>query len=114
MRVGGLVLVAVGVALVLSAMLSPGRESAETPPPIDAARVFAAKGCVGCHHGPGVRSESPVGPDLRQLDRTPAEVRRSILDPQAEIRTGFPDVMPTIALRETEIDALVEWLTAGA
>jgi cytochrome c oxidase cbb3-type subunit 3 len=65
------------------------------PLPGDAARgtqVYAAVGCPACHtiHGRG----GPIGPDLTDVGArsSPAFIRRSIVDPQAEVPNGFKQV----------------------
>jgi putative heme-binding domain-containing protein len=47
--------------------------------------IFASKGCENCHRVNGKGSR--VGPDLSNIGalRTPADIQRSILDPNAEI-----------------------------
>jgi putative heme-binding domain-containing protein len=62
------------------------------PLPGDAARgarVYEAAGCAACHtiRGRG----GPIGPDLTDVGgrSSPAYIRRSIVDPQAEVPSGF-------------------------
>jgi len=65
------------------------------PLPGDAAggaRVYEAVGCAACHtiRGRG----GPLGPDLTDIGArsSPAYIRRSIVDPQAEVPSGFKQV----------------------
>jgi cytochrome c oxidase cbb3-type subunit III len=65
------------------------------PPPGDAARgvqVYEAVGCAACHtiRGRG----GPSGPDLTDVGArsSPAFIRRSIVDPQADVPSGFKQV----------------------
>jgi putative heme-binding domain-containing protein len=65
------------------------------PLPGDAAsgaRVYDAAGCAACHtiRGRG----GPAGPDLTDVGArsSPAYIRRSIVDPQAEVPSGFKQV----------------------
>jgi len=65
------------------------------PLPGDAARgarVYEAVGCAACHtiRGRG----GPIGPDLTDIGArsSPAYIRRSIVDPQAEVPSGFKQV----------------------
>jgi cytochrome c oxidase cbb3-type subunit III len=73
---------------------SLGRVKRE-PLPGDAARgaqVYASNGCAACHtiHGRG----GPTGPDLTDAGArsSPAFLRRSIVDPQADVPSGFRQV----------------------
>jgi len=100
---------------------APGGEKAVR---IDGKKLAQEKGCLGCHSldgsikvGPsfkGVmgRSETVVsGGKERRITVDEAYLRRSILEPQADVVKGFPPIMPTFAdLKKEEIDALVEFL----
>lgn len=71
-----------------------GRVSRE-PLPGDAARgarVYDAVGCAACHTIGG--RGGPIGPDLTDIGArsSPAFLRRSIVDPQADTPTGFKQV----------------------
>jgi len=85
--------------------------------------LLKEKGCLGCHSTDG----SPkVGPTLKGLygrrvtvitggrERTLTAdseyIRRSVLDPGADIVKGFPPVMPKLPLTEGELDAIEEYL----
>lgn len=91
----------------------------------DGAKLFKDKGCIACHSTDG----SPkVGPTLkgifghkvavltsgveRQIIADDAYVKRSILDPQADIVKGFPPVMPPQKglLSDDELEALMKYL----
>jgi cytochrome c oxidase subunit 2 len=91
----------------------------------DGARLFKEKGCVGCHSTDG----SPkIGPTLkgvyghrltvvtggteREVVADDAYLRRSLIDPQADIVKGFPPIMPSQKgqLSDAEIEALVEFM----
>jgi cytochrome c oxidase subunit 2 len=82
---------------------------------------FQALGCQSCHHDDG----SGAGPSLVGLWGTQVElasgetvtadadyVRRSILDPQAQIVAGHQPIMPTYSgqVDETELLNLVEYI----
>jgi cytochrome c oxidase subunit 2 len=84
------------------------------------AQLFQQKACITCHEGP-----SPIGPSLvgimgrRVLLTTGQEVtaddnylRRSILDPQAEIVKGYQPVMPSFQgqLSEQQLAALIAYI----
>lgn len=84
------------------------------------ARLFAAKGCDGCHGGGPV---GLVGPSLGDIARTAgtrrsgisaeAYLRESIRSPQAFISpsaTGNGVQMPTLPVSDVELDALIAFL----
>jgi cytochrome c551/c552 len=116
-----LVALACGVITVVGAR-ADSTEASTAPAGAD---VFRAKGCVGCHDGPGTASRSfEIGPDLRLLplvaDRRVADldgrsyVRQSIQEPQAFVVPGYEPsdhvLMPALPLSAAEIDTLVAWL----
>ena len=79
---------------VVAFVRSLGRVKRE-PLPGDAVRgaqVYAAVGCSACHtiRGRG----GPFGPDLTDVGArsSPAYLRRSIVDPQAEVPSGFKQI----------------------
>lgn len=86
---------------------------AGTTTALDGRTLFTAKGCSGCHLGPGVEAGADVGPDLSGGGADADDLRRSIADPDAEIVAGYPPVMPDLGLSAAEIDALVAFLVAG-
>jgi len=78
-------------------------------------QIFSSAGCDGCHTLAAAGATAEVGPDLGQLgDVDAAFIRKSIVDPNAEIEEGFePDVMPQNfgdELSKEELDALVKYL----
>jgi len=80
-------------------------------------------GCLGCHSEDGT---SRVGPTFKGIwgrsvtvvtdgaERTitsdAAYLRRSLLEPGADVVKGFPPVMPPFSLTEEELSALLEYL----
>ena len=61
------------------------------------AQVFANNGCGGCHTLAAAKSGGVTGPNLDEVlpGQTEAMVHESIVDPNAEIATGYPpNVMP--------------------
>ena len=80
-------------------------------------------GCLGCHSLDGTPK---VGPSFKGIwgrsvtvltngvERTitvdEAYLRRSILEPNADVVKGFPPVMPPFSLKDEEIRAIVEYL----
>lgn len=79
-------------------------------------QVFASNGCAGCHTLAAARAAGTTGPDLDQVipGMTPAEIKQSIIDPNAKISPGYPpNVMPDNfgdAISPSELAALVKFL----
>ena len=86
--------------------------------------VYRTNGCSACHGAD--RTGGALGPaltwsagDTVELDDgstveiDAAYVRRSIVDPSAEIVAGWTDTMPVASLSETEVDLLVDYLLTG-
>jgi cytochrome c oxidase subunit 2 len=80
-------------------------------------------GCLGCHAldgspklGPGFkgiwsRAETVITNGVeRNITVDEAYLKRSILEPGADIAKGFPPVMPPFTLKDDEIKAIVEYL----
>jgi mono/diheme cytochrome c family protein len=80
------------------------------------AQVFANNGCGGCHTLKAANSGGVTGPNLDEVlpGQTAAMVHESIVDPNANIATGYPaNVMPANfeqTLSSKEIEDLVEYL----
>jgi mono/diheme cytochrome c family protein len=102
-------------------------EEAQPPPPPAAAQgdpaagrqAFEAQGCGGCHTFSAAGTSGTVGPNLDEaLQGKDAEfVQQSIVDPNAEVASGFaPNVMPQDygqQLSEEQVADLVAFLTQG-
>lgn len=91
----------------------------------DGAKLFSEKGCIACH---SIDGSPKVGPTLkgvfghtmtvltngkeRRITADEAYLRRSLIDPAADVVKGFPPIMPPQkgVLTDTEIDALVDFL----
>jgi len=82
------------------------------------AEVFAQNACVGCHAIQGTIAQARIGPDLSHfgsrttlasgiLQNTPENLAEWLRDPQA-VKPG--NKMPTLNLRPSEVEALVEYL----
>jgi len=91
--------------------------SSAPPAPADSAEAALAKYiCTACHSVAG--SQSPVGPDLNQVgDRlSPAELRQSIIEPNAVVAEGFhPGMMPVdfaSKMTVSELQMIVDYLSA--
>jgi cytochrome c oxidase subunit 2 len=100
----------------------PGRGDKEAR--IDGKKLAGEKGCLGCHSldgSPGVgpsfkgimgRTEVVVtGGAERSIAVDTVYLRRSILEPQADLVKGFQPIMPSFGdLKKEEIDALVDFI----
>jgi cytochrome c551/c552 len=79
--------------------------------------LFTDLGCGGCHTLQAAGSTGTTGPVLDETlsDKDEAYIRQSIVDPNAEIASGFgPDIMPQDYgqdLTPQEIDALVAYVS---
>ena len=81
----------------------------------DAAQLFTANGCSGCHTLAKAGATAKVGPDLGKLGHVSANfIRTSIVDPNADVTKGYkPNIMPQDfkdKLSKDELDALVKYL----
>jgi mono/diheme cytochrome c family protein len=79
------------------------------------APVFANNQCSGCHTMKAADASGTTGPDLDQVipGQSAAAVKKSIVDPSAELTPGYPDVMPKNfgqLISSQELDALVQFL----
>lgn len=92
---------------------------------LDGAKLFADKGCSACH---SIDGSPKVGPTLkgvsgrrvtvltsgkeREITAGEAYLRKSLVEPQADVVKGFPPIMPSQkgVLKDSEIDALIEYL----
>ena len=91
----------------------------------DGAKLFTEKGCSACH---SIDGSPKVGPTLkgvfghrvtvltsskeREITADDEYLRKSLVDPPADVVKGFPPIMPPQkgVLTDAEIDALVEYL----
>jgi cytochrome c oxidase subunit II len=86
-------------------------------------KQYQEKGCFACHTTDGTPSVGPTfkglfgktvtvstGGKERKLVADEAYLRRSVLDPSADIVAGFPPVMPPLTLTDEEINALIEFI----
>ena len=97
------------------------KEQGETEHP--GKELLEKHGCLGCHSlegspkiGPtfkgiwGRRVTVLTGGVERTLTVDAAYLRRSILEPKADIVKGFPPVMPALPLKGEEITAIIDFL----
>jgi cytochrome c oxidase subunit 2 len=91
------------------------------PPPGD--KLYQEKGCVACHSIDGTPRVGPTFKGLfgktvtvltdgkeRKVVADEAYLRKSILEPSADIAKGFPPVMPPEKMADEEFAALVDYI----
>jgi cytochrome c oxidase subunit 2 len=93
------------------------RPTHEAPVP---SKEAVSLGCASCHSVDGGRSEGPTwkglyGSTVMLSDGTTVTVddeylRQSILDPQAQVASGYPTAMPTIAVTDAQLEELVAYI----
>jgi cytochrome c oxidase subunit II len=82
----------------------------------DGKALFTENGCGACHELADAGTSGGVGPNLDQVlaDKSPAFIKQSIVDPNAEIAQGYsPNIMPPNfgqTIPPPELDALVKYL----
>ena len=121
-----IVVLSLGLGAMLAACGDDGSDSAEVELSADGEAGLAAfnnNGCMSCHSVDGSRS---MGPSLAGLAGTEiaiegegtvladeAYLRRSIVDPRAQVRQGFASIMPVsyAELPAEELDSIVTYLT---
>lgn len=79
------------------------------------ATVFANNQCSACHTLSAADAAGTVGPNLDEVipRQSAAQVRRSIVDPSAEVTKGYSDIMPKTFGRDLspqELSDLVSFL----
>jgi cytochrome c oxidase subunit II len=83
-------------------------------------QIFDDQGCNGCHTLEAAGATGTIGPSLDEVlpQRSPDEIRSSILDPDAELSPGFGrGIMPQDfgdALSPQQLDTLVRYLSENA
>jgi mono/diheme cytochrome c family protein len=95
------------------------QETAEGPgggDPQAGREVFASQGCGSCHAFSAAGTNASTGPDLDESleGDDPEHIRESIVDPRAELESGFPPIMPTDygeKLSPTQLEDLVAFLS---
>jgi mono/diheme cytochrome c family protein len=77
--------------------------------------VFANNQCAGCHTLGAADASGTAGPSLDEVipRQSAAQVKRSIVDPSAELTQGYSDIMPKNfgqVISPQELDDLVAFL----
>ena len=101
-------------AYVASVAGIPGIEPPQAPGG-PGGQVFADNGCGACHTLQAAGSSGTVGPDLDETlpGQSAKMIEESIIDPAAEIVSGFGDVMPGTyegTISPEDLELLVEFL----
>jgi cytochrome c oxidase subunit II len=95
----------------------------EAGPAAAGLRVLKAKSCLGCHSTDGSPKEAPSFKGLsgqlvavtsagraRTVTADADYIRRSVLQPDADIVRGYDPIMPKIPITNEEIEAVVAYL----
>lgn len=94
-----------------------GRWLEQEERPASGEAIFAEAGCGACHTFAPAGTTAKIGPSLDDLPDDEEFVRRSIVEPDAEIAEGFQaGVMPKTfgdQLSDEQLDALVQYLLGG-
>lgn len=83
-------------------------------------QVFTASGCGSCHTLAAAGASGTIGPDLDEVlpGKEPAFIRESIVEPEAQIASGYSaGIMPSTfktSLSSAELEALVAFLAKEA
>ncbi len=83
-------------------------------------QVFTASGCASCHTLAAAGASGTIGPDLDEVlpGKSTAFIRESIVEPEAEIASGYSGgIMPSTfgtSLSSSELEALVAYLAKEA
>jgi cytochrome c oxidase subunit II len=95
---------------------APGGGGAQDTVAAQGAELFDEQGCASCHTLEAAGAAGTIGPDLDEelANESPGFIRKSIVDPDAELAQGFNrGIMPDTfgdALSPEELDTLVEYL----
>ncbi|MGO9611641.1 MAG: cytochrome c oxidase subunit II [Dissulfurispiraceae bacterium] len=94
-----------------------------TGPAGNGLKLLQDKGCLGCHSTDGTKKIGPTFKEIfgrketvltggkeRQIVVDEAYLKRSVLEPQADIVKGYPPIMPTIPVTEDELSSIITYL----
>lgn len=86
-------------------------------------QLLESKGCLGCHTVDGTKKIGPTFKGLlgnkvnvvtdgkeRTITADEDYIKRSILQPGADIVKGFPNIMPAIPVTEGELETIIEYM----
>ena len=86
-------------------------------------KLLHEKGCLGCHSTDGSKKTGPTFKNIfgrretvltggreHQIVVDEAYLKRSVLEPQADIVKGYPPIMPTIPVAEDELTSIITYL----
>jgi cytochrome c1 len=109
----GVVVGIVVVGSIVAAVVLTRSDEPEAVPSATARRL----GCASCHSVNGDRSEGPTWEGLYQSEVVLTDgstvvadedyLRRSVLDPAAQVRQGFTPSMPAVEISDDDLDAIV-------
>jgi cytochrome c oxidase subunit 2 len=102
------------VAAIVAAVVVTRGDPAEVLPSATARRL----GCSSCHTVNGDRSEGPTWQGLYGSEVLLADgstvvadeeyLRRSILEPAAQVRQGFSPSMPAVEISDADLEAIID------
>ncbi|HXX80003.1 MAG TPA: c-type cytochrome, partial [Thermodesulfovibrionales bacterium] len=85
--------------------------------------LLESKGCLGCHSVDGSKKIGPTFKGLygsqvtvvtkgkeRTITSDEAYLRRSILEPGADIVKGYQNIMPALPVTKEELDTIIQYL----
>lgn len=85
--------------------------------------ILEGKGCLGCHSTDGTKRIGPTFKGLygskitvltkgteRTITADEEYIKRSVMEPGADIVKGYPGIMPAIPLTHEELEAIMEYL----
>jgi len=94
-----------------------------SPTKMDGEKVLEEKGCLGCHTTDGSKKIGPTFKGLydsqvtvltsgaeRRVKADEEYLRKSIMEPKADVVKGYPDIMPAVPVKPEELDAIVEYM----
>ncbi len=98
-------------------------EAEAAAPGAEGLKLLQSKGCLGCHTTDGTKKVGPTFKGLydsmvtvitngkeRTIRADEEYIRRSVLDPGADVVKGYPNIMPTLPVTGKELDEIVEYL----
>lgn len=103
-------------------LIKKEEEDMNMPPAELGKKLFAERGCVGCHTLDGSKGNGPTFKGLfgrqekmsdgQAIDVDENYLHESILKSQAKLVAGFPPIMPAFEgqLREKQVTALIEFI----